>query len=45
MPPPRKAADKPTSAAGRQAGDYSPPVLAEPKGGPIPKNPGATQSG
>jgi hypothetical protein len=27
---------KQTSAAGRQDGDYTPPVLAEPKGGPIP---------
>lgn len=27
---------KATSAKGRQAGDYEPPVLAEPKGGPVP---------
>ncbi len=32
MPP------KSTSARGRQAGNYTPPILAEPKGGPIPKN-------
>ena len=30
---------KPTSAKGRQAGDYSPPILAEPKGGPVPGRP------
>jgi hypothetical protein len=28
---------KRVSAKGRQAGDYSPPILAQPKGGPIPK--------
>jgi hypothetical protein len=27
---------KRTSAKGRQDGDYSPPILAEPRGGPIP---------
>lgn len=27
---------KRTSAEGRQAGDYRPPILAKPKGGPIP---------
>lgn len=26
----------PVSAAGRQAADYAPPVLVEPKGGPVP---------
>lgn len=34
--PPQPRPD-PTSAAGRQAGDYEAPVLAEPKGGPVPK--------
>lgn len=27
---------KRASAAGRQAGDYQPPILAKPKGGPVP---------
>lgn len=37
MPPkPRK----PSSAKGRQDGDYEPPILAEPAGGPIPKKAG-----
>lgn len=31
MPP-----NAPTSAKGRQAGDYEPPILTEPEGGPIP---------
>lgn len=26
-----------TSAKGRQDGDYSPPILAEPTGGPVPE--------
>lgn len=40
-------ADKPTpkkrrvSAGGRQDGDYAPPILAEPQGGPIPVGPAA----
>jgi len=29
---PRKA----TSARGRQAGDYAPPIVVEPPGGPVP---------
>jgi hypothetical protein len=29
---PRKA----TSARGRQDGDYTPPIVAEPAGGPVP---------
>ncbi len=36
---PAKAAAKavePASAKGRQDGDYEPPVLTEPKGGPVP---------
>lgn len=32
---PEKGA-KPASAKGRQAADYEPPILAEPKGGPVP---------
>jgi hypothetical protein len=31
-----KKPTKRTSAKGRQDGDYAPPVLAEPVGGPIP---------
>lgn len=30
---------KPTSAKDRQAGDYIPPIVTEPKGGPVPKKP------
>lgn len=30
---------KQTSAKGRQDGGYSPPILKEPKGGPVPKKP------
>lgn len=36
MPADRKPAGSPTSARGRQAGGYIPPVLTEPKGGPVP---------
>ncbi len=34
MPPKKR---EPSSAAGRQDGDYQPPILTQPKGGPIPK--------
>lgn len=35
----QKKGTKPASAKGRQAADYEPPILAEPKGGPIPTQP------
>lgn len=35
---------KPTSAAGRQDGGYQPPILTQPKGGPIPNRRPETRS-
>lgn len=36
MPPEPKKPTERVSAKGRQGGDYQPPIVAEPAGGPIP---------